>query len=123
MLNQPITSNSHWRIPQPQSAAQEAQPLARGWALLAAAARFGEWARTPALAIAHAVVAGVLVGGVLVAPVLATLALVGLIAPQLALPHRAAPALIVISLLWLALAIFGAHSHAARSTTADADGE
>lgn len=91
-------------------AAQDARLLMRGRALLAAAARMGERALPAARALAHAVFAGLLVGGVLVAPVLATLALVGLVAPQLAVAHQAAPALIVVSLVWLAFAIFGAHS-------------
>lgn len=102
-------------------ATQGARLLRRGRALLVAAARVGERALPAARALAHAVFAGLVVGGVLVAPVLATLALVGLIAPQLAVAHQAAPALIIVSLVWLAFAIFGAHSQIEHDVEDDAD--
>lgn len=94
--------------------------------LLAVASRVGEQAQVAARAATHTAIAGVLLGGVLVAPVLALFALAVLITPQLVGVRRMAPALIFVSLLWLALAILGAHmqmEHAAdyRSDEGDSD--
>ncbi|HEX8997923.1 MAG TPA: hypothetical protein VF812_17985 [Ktedonobacterales bacterium] len=79
-----------------------------------AAAQVAAQARTGAEMATRAVFAGMLVGGVLVAPVLATLALFCLFAPALAGLRAVAPALIFVSLVWLALAILGAHLHVER---------
>lgn len=123
MLNQPISSSSHWRIPQPESVAQEAQATPLWQSALATAARVGGQALHATRPLWHAVVAGLLVGGVLVAPWLAMLALVGLLAPQLTGAHRAAPSLILVSLLWLALSIFGAHVRVERHSLDESDPE
>jgi hypothetical protein len=111
MLNQPVTSSSHWRIP--TTDAPRAKRLIGSSrierSLWASLAPVGAWAQVAARSASHAVVAALLVGGVLVAPVLALLALLGLFATPLPVAHHLAPALIFVSLLWLALAILGAH--------------
>lgn len=110
MINEPLTSSSHWRIPANDRAAGRAPQVAEaGRTLRTAAAQLGAQARPAAYVAAHVVFAGLLIGGVLVAPVLATLALVCLFAPPLASLRPLAPALISVSLVWLALAILGAH--------------
>ncbi len=121
MLNEPMSSSSHWRIPKggPARWDERATRLATDTrSLRAVVARID--ARTPVAvrAALHAVRAALLVGGVLVAPVLAILALVGLFAPVLAAERPIAPALIFGSLLWLALAISGAHMQVERRAEA-----
>jgi hypothetical protein len=121
MLNEPMTSSSHWRIPK-AGPAQRDEHVARialdERSLRAAATRIGAQTQVAARSAAHAIVAGLLIGGVLVAPVLAILAVVGLFAPPLAGARQIAPALIFGSLLWLALAIFGAHTQVERCAEA-----
>lgn len=90
-------------------ASEESAKRARGWA--SAAIR-------PA---ARAFFAGVLVGGVVVAPALALVALIVLFAPTPPGLRHLAPALIIASLAWLALAIFGAHAQVERESAADDD--
>lgn len=114
MLNEPITSSSHWRIPRPELATQDAPVAVDERSPLAVAARLGSQAQTAGRSAANAIVAGLLVGGVLVAPALATLAILALFVPQLAGARHIAPALIFGALLWLAMAILGAHAQVER---------
>ena len=92
--------------------AHEAQLSANERTLVATATRIGAHAQTAARATSHVATPALLVGGVLVAPALAILALVSLFAPGLGGLRHVAPALIFMSLLWLALAILGAHAQA-----------
>ncbi len=122
-INNPMTSSSQWRIPdmrveQPhvrvaQLSAEESAP---GAIVLAA-----EQALALVQAAMRKVIAGLLLGGVLVAPILAVAAIVSLVAPMpMALRHMA-PALTFISLIWLALAIFGAHTQVERCAESPAN--
>lgn len=123
-INNPMTSSSQWRIPE----MRVEQPHARVAQLSTEETRPGsiELATEQALALGQAaarkVIAGLLVGGVLVAPILAVAAIVSLVAPMpLSLRHMA-PAMTFIALIWLALAIFGAHTQVERPTeTASTD--
>lgn len=54
------------------------------------------------------------VGGVVAAPVVSVLAWIGMALPTHTLLHEASPLLFGTSLLWLSLAIFGAHAHSVR---------
>lgn len=74
-----------------------------------------------AKAVLRAIAVGVLAGGVLAAPLLGVLGLVLLFAPVNAGWRDTAPALIVVALLWLVVAIFGAHAHASPASGADDD--
>lgn len=103
--------------------AHEAPTISQWRLLLASAPRLADRALHAARPLWQAILAGLLVGGVLVAPVLAALAVVGLFVPQLTGAHRAAPALIFVSLLWLALAIFGAHTQVDRPPVDESDPE
>lgn len=114
MLNEPITSGSHWRIPRPELATEDAPAAVEERSLFDVAARIGAQAHAAGRSAASAIVAGLLVGGVLVAPALATLAILALFVPQLTSARHIAPALIFAALLWLALAILGAHAQVER---------
>ncbi len=120
MLNEPMTSGSQWRMPTRAAAttdAETARDVER--TLRATLARRVAKSRPLARHASHAVTVGLLVGGVLVAPVLALLALVSLVSPLSLATRQLAPALIFISLLWLALAIFGAHVQVERDAARD----
>lgn len=114
ILNEPITSGSHWRIPRPELATQDAPAAVEQRSPLEVAARLGAQAQAAGRSAASAIVAGLLVGGVLVAPALATLAILALFVPQLTSARHIAPALIFGALLWLAVAILGAHAQVER---------
>lgn len=114
MLNHPITSSPHWRIP---AHASSRRPERIAWRL--ALARCAGVGRLAAAWLWRALVAGALVGSVLGPPLLVLAALVCLFAPSLTGGRRLAPALIVAALLWLLAAIFGAHAKV--SPTPDAD--
>lgn len=117
-INNPMTSSSQWRIPEmrvEQSHARVAQ-LSPEETRPGAIELTAEQALALGQAAARKVIAGLLLGGVLVAPILAVAAIVSLVAPMpLSLRHMA-PAMTFISLIWLALAIFGAHTQVERST-------
>jgi hypothetical protein len=49
-------------------------------------------------------------GGILAAPVVSVVAWVGMVLPTRALLHQMAPGLMTAALVWLALAIIGAHA-------------
>lgn len=106
MLNQPITSSPHWRVPVRRDASRAGQRVWRATLI-----RMGEvsWLRSRWLC--RGLVMGALVGSVLGAPLLALAALVCLFAPSLTGGRRLAPALIVAALLWLVAAIVGAHAN------------
>ena len=118
MLNEPMTSSGRWRAPThsatPVADARAAHAVER--TLRATVARRVAQSRPLARHASHAVTVALLVGGVLVAPVMALLALVSLVAPFSLATRSLAPALIFAALLWLALAIFGAHVQAERGT-------
>lgn len=59
----------------------------------------------------RSLVMGLLVGSVLGPPLLVVGALVCLFAPSLTVGRHLAPALVIVALLWLLAAIFGAHAH------------
>lgn len=107
MLNHPVTSSSHWRIPARHGGplpTRGAWRVARGW-LGVGTWRAARW-------LWRTLVMGLLVGSVLGPPLLVVGALVCLFAPSLTVGRHLAPALIVAALLWLLAAIFGAHAHA-----------
>jgi hypothetical protein len=105
-LNQPMSSSSHWRIP--TTSAPHRHPRRR--TLHTTLTQVSVPARVAARPAWRAIVASLLIGGVLVAPLLVVVALVALVAPPLEGVRQLAPALIFVSLLWLGLAIFGAHA-------------
>lgn len=72
-----------------------------------------------ARSILLALAAGVLAGGVLAAPLLVVIGLICLFAPVGVEGRHIAPALIIVALLWLLAAIFGAHAR--PSSGADKD--
>jgi hypothetical protein len=49
-------------------------------------------------------------GGILAAPIVSVVAWVGMVLPTTALLHQWAPGLMTVALIWLALAIVGAHA-------------
>lgn len=73
--------------------------------LLSAAAR--SW-------IVEAVMTLCIAGGVLAAPLVSLVAWLGMVLPERSLLHQSAPVLFAASLLWLTLAIVGAHAHSSR---------
>ena len=93
MLNQPISSSPHWRIPATSTTPRRERFPWR------AARRVWRW-----------LVAGALVGSVLGPPLLVMAALISLFAPSLTGGHHLAPAFIVAALFWLFAAIVGAHA-------------
>jgi hypothetical protein len=56
-----------------------------------------------------------IVGGVVAAPIVSLLAWVGMALPEHAPLHTAAPVLFTIALIWLCIAIVGAHAHSAAT--------
>lgn len=127
MLNQPMTSSSHWRIPKPDTARQDARvtvlTAVKRQALDVALPQLGAQSRVAARSLWRALVAGLLIGGVVAAPVLVVVALVGLLAPLPRAFHQVAPELILASLLWLGLAIFGAHAQVGCPTVSQGAAE
>jgi hypothetical protein len=69
--------------------------------------------------ILRALATGVLAGGVLVAPLLVVCGLLCLFAPLAPEGRHIAPALIVVALLWLLVAIFGAHARSSPGADED----
>lgn len=122
-INNPMTSSAHWRVPTTATLRDETQVTpehqTRKQALQNAIERAGAWSTTAARSATRALFVGVLVGGVFAAPALVTLALIVLFAPAPLGIRHIAPALIFVSLVWLALAIFGAHAQAPQSATVD----
>ena len=113
-----MTSSSQWRIPdvrveQPRARVAELPPEGSDTGALQLVV---EQALALGQAAMRRIIAGLLLGGVLVAPVLAVAAIVSLVAPMPAGLRHIAPALTFIALIWLALAIFGAHTQVERST-------
>ena len=53
-------------------------------------------------------------GGFIAAPILTIMAWIGLMAPSLMLLHRASTPLFLVAVVWLALALIGAHIHHSR---------
>jgi len=122
MLNEPMTSGSHWRMPAhgvTTSAADAETALAVERTLRATFARRVAQSRPLARRASRAGAVALLVGGVLVAPMLALLALVSLVSPFALATRQLAPALVFIALVWLALAIFGAHLQVERDAAND----
>jgi hypothetical protein len=56
-----------------------------------------------------------IVGGVVAAPIVSLLVWVGMALPEHAPLHTAAPMLFTIALIWLCIAIVGAHAHSAAT--------
>jgi hypothetical protein len=56
-----------------------------------------------------------IVGGVIAAPIVSLLAWVGMALPERAPLHMAAPVLFTVALIWLSIAIIGAHAHSAAT--------
>ena len=114
LLNQPMTSSSHWRIPTSDATRHDARvsllTSVKRRAQDDALPQIGAQSLVAARSLWRAIVAGLLIGGVVVAPALVVVALVGLLASPPLAAHQVASALIIASLLWLALAIFGAHA-------------
>ncbi|HZC05477.1 MAG TPA: hypothetical protein VE338_07530 [Ktedonobacterales bacterium] len=113
-----MTSSSQWRIPdmrveQPRVRVAQARGPQR-WRDAAQAS--ATHSLTVVRAALRTIIAGLLIGGVLVAPALAVVAVVALFAPIPAAVRHLAPALIVASLIWLTVAIFGAHTQVERCT-------
>lgn len=130
LLNQPMTSSSHWRIPKTHmtSATRQETRVAtltsvRQRALDEALPRMRARSLVAARSLWRASFAALLIGGVVVAPVLVVLALIGLLAPPLLAARQVAPALIVVSLLWLGLAIFGAHAQVGSPVVSHGDAD
>jgi len=127
LLNQPVTSSSHWRIPKSDATRHDARvsllTSVRRRALDNALPQIGAQSLVAAHALWRAIVAGLLIGGVVVAPVLVVVALVGLLASPPLAAHQVASALIVASLLWLALAIFGAHAQVGSPVVSHGDAD
>jgi hypothetical protein len=126
-VNNPMTSSAHWRVPTIETVQEETRDAqehqTRKQALQNAIERAGAWSTTTVRSAARALFVGVLVGGVFAAPALVTLALIVLFAPAPLGIRQIAPALIVASLVWLALAIFGAHAQAQDCSTANEEPE
>ncbi|MGH2503825.1 MAG: hypothetical protein ACRDID_15045 [Ktedonobacterales bacterium] len=124
-VNNPMTSSAHWRVPTMETLREETrvahQQQTRKQAPQHAVARAGAHAAAAARSAVRALVVGVLVGGVFAAPALVTLALIDLFAPTPLGIRHLAPALIFASLVWLALAIFGAHAQARYGATGKAE--
>lgn len=117
-----MTSSSHWRIPTVESTSPartgfSARRRAVAAAVEAPLAQLAEATVTVRRGALQALMAALFAGGVLVAPILALVALVSYFAPSM--PLRAlAPALITVALVWLVVAIVGAHTQAERSADA-----
>ncbi len=97
----------------------DAQTMTRAPAYRALVAQVAAQAQVASRVAARAAVAALLIGGVVATPLLAALALVALVAPTFPFARHAAPALIVASLVWLALAILGAHMGIGQRTPRD----
>ena len=97
----------------------DAQTMTRAPAYRALVAQVAAQAQVAAHVATQVAVAALLIGGVVATPLLAALALVALVAPAFPFVRHAAPALIVASLVWLALAIIGAHMGIGQRTTHD----
>lgn len=122
MLNQPMSSSSQWRIPTASPSSDECSPL--GYAN-EVESFVTTSTRTIASVISGAIgfVRGLaptfflalLVGGVFAAPAMALFALASLFMPFAAV-REIAPTLIGLSLVWLTVAILGAHIQPERTT-------
>jgi hypothetical protein len=127
LLNQPMTSSSHWRIPKTAATRQDTRvsllTSVRRRALDDALPQIGAQSLVATRSLWRAIVAGLLIGGVVVAPMLVVVALVGLLASPPLAAHQVASALIVASLLWLALAIFGAHAQVGSPVVSPGDAD
>lgn len=55
-----------------------------------------------------------IVGGVIAAPIVSVLAWIGMVLPEQSILHHAANVLFAVALVWLALAIVGAHAQASE---------
>lgn len=122
MLNEPMTSSSQWRIPTVNPGSDERAPFRRvqqARSLVAISARTSVGVISGAAASARRLSAvfflALLVGGVFAAPAMALFALASLFTPFAAV-REIAPTLIGLSLVWLTVAILGAHIQPQRMT-------
>lgn len=122
MLNEPMTSSSRWRIPTASPRSDDSPRLAHARepeSFAATATRTGASAISSATEAARGIAPtfflALLVGGVFAAPAMALFAVASLFMPFA--PVRAiAPTLIGLSLVWLTVAILGAHIQPERMT-------
>ncbi len=122
MLNQPMTSSSQWRIPTASPRSDESPQFEYAndvESFVATTTRTGasviSSATEAARGIAPTFFLALLVGGVFAAPAMALFALASLFTPFAAV-REIAPTLIGLSLVWLTVAILGAHIQPERMT-------
>ena len=114
-MQQPVTSGSHWRIPTPHYR-PESHPRLSGHT--GAGASSHTWAERGGVVISVALTL-VTLGGVFVAPLAALAALAVMLLPGHTILRPLAAPLIVVAVLWLALAILFAHARHTNATPAD----
>ncbi len=122
MLNEPMSSSSQWRIPTASPRSDDSPGLdcaSEAESFVATAARTGASAISSAAGAARGIAPtfflALLVGGVFAAPAMALFALTSLFMP-FASVRAIAPTLIGLSLVWLTVAILGAHIQPERMT-------
>lgn len=112
-LHEPITSGSNWRIPTPTRTETLRVGQSRGSTqqerALAAVRQLAGGARSAARSGLSGLTTLALVGSVVVAPALALCGLLALFLPLPLAVRDLAPVAIFGALLWVTLAIFGAH--------------
>lgn len=125
LLQEPMSSSSRWRIPTIESISSASTGFSTRRRAVAAAvelplAQLADVTVTVRRGALQALMAALFAGGVLVAPILALVAVASYFAPLMTL-RALAPAMITVALVWLVVAIVGAHTQAERSAAAPAE--